>query len=315
MDALSTYVRKFSKLRVDRSKGEPAPHKAILLLSIIDSIQHQEITENKIYISPELVARFKDNWHKLVSNNKFTSNFALPFYHLKSEGFWLLKTVLGREILLTSSHSIKSFAQLKEVVDYAWFSEDLFQFLSNQHTGNILKHALITTYFPSAAYNADSDSNGVINEVVSQILNEAPAVYRLKADSFDEEEVFIRGGVFKRVVPKVYNFTCSISGMRLIANRDIQMIDACHIVPFSQSYDDTISNGISLCPNLHRAFDRGLITIDEGYRVVTSSNFSESGSDYSIRAYHGKKILLPHEHCYYPSLENLEWHRNNIFKN
>lgn len=315
MDALSTYVRKFSKLRVAHVKGDPAPHKAILLLSVIDCIQHQEISENKIYISPELVARFKDNWHKMVNNDKFTPNFSLPFYHLHNDRFWFLRTHLGREIALTSSRSIKSLAHLREVIDYAYFSEDLFQFLSNQHTGNILKHALITTYFTSVSYNEDSDSNGVINEVVSQILNEAPATYRLKADSFDEEEVFIRGGVFKRVVPKVYNFTCSISGMRLIANRDIQMIDACHIVPFSQSHDDTISNGISLCPNLHRAFDRGLITIDEDFRVVTSSDFSESESDYSIRVYHGKNILLPHEHRYYPSTANLEWHRNNIFRN
>jgi putative restriction endonuclease len=315
MDVLTTYIRKFNKLRVDRSKGEPAPHKAILLLSIIDSIQHREITENKIYISPELVARFKGNWHKLVLNNKFTSNFALPYYHLKSEGFWFFRTILGREILLTSSHSIKSFAQLKEVVDYTYFNEELFQLLSNQHTGNILKHVLITTYFPAVTYKTDYDSSGVINEVISQILNEAPSVYKLKAESFDEEEVFIRSGVFKKIVPKVYNFACSISGMRLIANREIQMIDACHIVPFSQSHDDTISNGISLCPNLHRAFDRGLITIDDDYRVVVSSAFSENVSDYSIRSCHGKSILLPNIRNYHPSLNNLQWHRSNIFRN
>ncbi|WP_201288840.1 HNH endonuclease signature motif containing protein [Polaribacter septentrionalilitoris] len=40
------------------------------------------------------------------------------------------------------------------------------------------------------------------------------------------------------------------------------MIDACHIVPFSISNDDTIPIGISLSPNLYRAFDRGLITIN-----------------------------------------------------
>lgn len=216
---------------------------------------------------------------------------------------------------MTKSHSIKSFSQLKEAVDYSYFSADLFMLLANQPSSKILKHALITTYLYSSEYSIDYDSSGMIKEIVNQILNGTPTNYRNQADSFDEEELFIRGGLFKRVVPKVYNFTCSISRMRLIANTDIQMIDACHIVPFSQSHDDTISNGISLCPNLHRAFDRGLITIDEDYHVVTSSNFSESGSDYSIRAYHGKKILLPYEPCYYPSLENLEWHRNNIFKN
>jgi putative restriction endonuclease len=315
MDILSTYVKKFSKLRVDRSKGNPAPHKAILLLSILDSISHGEISENKIYITPELVARFKDNWHKLVKTNNFTANFSLPFYHLKSEGFWFFKTLTGREILLTSSLSIKSFAHLKEVVDYAYFDDELYPLLRNPHTCSILKHTLISTYFPTVGYAEKLDSTGLINEVVNQILHEAPASYKLKVNSTDEEEVFIRGGLFKREIPKVYNFTCAVTGMRLITNREVQMIDACHIIPFSHSHDDTVSNGISLCPNLHRAFDRGLITIDDDYRLVVSNSFSESTSDYSIKSYHGKEILLPQERRYYPALSNIDWHRNNIFKN
>jgi putative restriction endonuclease len=314
MDLLSTYVKKFSKLRVDLSKGSPAPHKPILLLSIIDSISHGEITENKIYITPELVARFKDNWHKLVKTNKFTPNFSLPFFHLETSGFWFFITLTGREIILTSSLSIRSFAHLKEVIDYAYFSDELYQLLTNQHTSTILKHTLISTYFPDVGYADKLDSAGLINEVVNQILHEAPASYKLKVNSTDEEEVFIRGGLFKRVIPKVYNFTCAVTGMRLITNREVQMIDACHIIPFTHSHDDTVSNGISLCPNLHRAFDRGLITIDDDYRLVVSNSFSESATDYSIKAYHGKEILLPQERHYCPSLSNLNWHRNNIYK-
>ena len=56
--------------------------------------------------------------------------------------------------------------------------------------------------------------------------------------------------------------------MRIITDADIQIINACHIIPFSESHDDTITNGISLCPNLHRAFDRGLVALDPEYRVL-----------------------------------------------
>ncbi len=122
----------------------------------------------------------------------------------------------------------------------------------------------------------------------------------------------MRGGVFKKVVPRIYNYTCCISGMRVTAGSAVQMIDACHIVPFSESHDDTIGNGISLCPNLHRAFDRGLISIDENYKVIVSSQFRESDeSDYSIRKYQSKRILLPTEEKYRPSRENLIWHLEN----
>lgn len=60
------------------------------------------------------------------------------------------------------------------------------------------------------------------------------------------------------------------------------MIDACHIVPFSESYNDIVTNGIALCPNLHRAFDSGLISIDENYKVIVSNTFIEERNNYSI---------------------------------
>jgi putative restriction endonuclease len=254
MQALSNYVQKYSKLRVDRSKGMPAPHKPVLLLSIIEGISKKEIEDNRIYITPELVAQFKDYWHQLVTDTRFTSNFSLPFYHLKSDGFWHLKMLAGKELILTSSYSIKSLMQLKQTIDYAYLDEVLFSLLLNEHTRQVLRQTLLTTYFSKA--NPSSENN-LIGEIIHQILHDPSEVYKTKAADFDEEEVFVRSGVFKKQIPKVYNYTCSISGMRIITDAEVQMIDACHIIPFSESHDDTISNGISLCPNLHRAFDRG----------------------------------------------------------
>jgi putative restriction endonuclease len=121
MSNLSSYLLKLSKLKVDRSKGAPAPHKAILLISVIQLIDNGFIIDNNIGITPELVARFKDNWRLLVIDDRFNSNFSLPFYHLKSDKFWKLKTILGKEILLTSSFSIRSFTTLKDAVDFAYF--------------------------------------------------------------------------------------------------------------------------------------------------------------------------------------------------
>jgi len=88
-------------------------------------------------------------------------------------------------------------------------------------------------------------------------------------------------------LPKIYNIKCCIFGLRVDATINVTMVDACHIVPFSISYDDTITNGLALCPNLHRAFDRGLIAISDDYRVVVSDAFVEDESSYSIRQFAG----------------------------
>jgi putative restriction endonuclease len=305
MNALQHYIHKFSRLKVDRSKGAPAPHKPILLLAVMQCIEVGEITKDWICITPELVSRFKDLFRLL--GGSFTPNFSLPFYHLGSSGFWHLQTMTGKEILLTKSLSIRSFAHLKEVVAYAYVDEALFQLLLQKESREVLKRCLLQTYFNEKQL-PEGKHYSLFDTVKEEILQEVPVVYKTKVEMADEEEIFVRCGVFKKVVPQIYNYTCCISGMRIIVNREVQMVDACHIVPFSESHDDTISNGISLCPNLHRAFDRFLIAINEYYRVEVSNTFIEQGDNYSIKAYEGKELILPKDKEYKPSLENLKWH-------
>ncbi len=305
--SLHHFTRKFAKLHTASKNGEKAPHKSILLLSIIQSIEYGEVYENKIYITPKLAARFKDNWHTYVSSQLFHPKFYLPFYHLVTEGFWFLKMLPGRELALTSSYSPKSFTALAQVIDYAYLDEELFMLLMNEASRISLQQTLINTYFHGLQIAPQYDLFGKIE---AQILNESPAPYLREITEIDEEEKFIRDGVFKTTIPRIYNYTCCISGLRIISTRNVQMVDACHIIPFSETRDqdaDNIKNGLSLSPNLHRAFDRFLITIDQDFRVVVSDQFTESG-DHVIKQFHGKRIHLPTEMKYIPSLENLNWH-------
>jgi putative restriction endonuclease len=178
----------------------------------------------------------------------------------------------------------------------------------------------LSTYF--------SNSSNVIleyrelHEIERQILHDDQYTYKARIEEIEnsqnseqgEEELFIRSGIFKREIPKIYNYTCAISKMRIATNSNAQLVDACHIVPFSISKNDTITNGISLCPNLHRAFDRGLIAIDSNYKVKVSPNIFESESPYSLRQFHGHQIVLPNSTYHYPLLENLDWHCKERWK-
>lgn len=310
--SINTFIKAFSKLNRATKNGIKAPHKPILLISVIQSIACGEIKENKIEITPQLVARFKDNWNWLVKESYFKPNFALPFYHLTSDKFWFLQTYTGKEILLTSSLSIRSFLQLKEAVAYAFLDDSLYILLMQPESRDILYQFLLKSYFNTS--RPFTMQEGIFEEVANQILHDSPGKYQNIVEKADEEEIFIRSGVFKRVVPQVYNYTCCISGMRIISGYDIQMVDACHIVPFAVSHNDTIANGIALSPNLHRAFDRGLVSISKEYRVVVSKAFTERSTDGSIKTFEGKLIILPEGNRYYPSMENLEWHIKNVFK-
>jgi putative restriction endonuclease len=177
MDLVSAYVKKLSKLKRGSVKGMKAPHKPILLLAVIEGIEKREICSNKIKISAELVASFKDYWSQLVKDSRFSENFSLPFFHLHNEDFWHLQTLPGREIALTSSHSIKSFAHLKEVIEFAYFDQELYHLLANEHTRRILQQTLLENYFP----NTQLKPNKLIGEIINQILHEPAAIYKTKA--------------------------------------------------------------------------------------------------------------------------------------
>lgn len=102
--------------------------------------------------------------------------------------------------------------------------------------------------------------------------------------------------------------------MKLVSTFGYSLIDACHIRPFSDNQDDKVTNGIALCPNLHRAFDRGLIGIDSDYKVLVSDQiFEDKAHPYGLEKLRGSKILLPNEKHLRPNMENLEWHRKEIF--
>jgi putative restriction endonuclease len=90
------------------------------------------------------------------------------------------------------------------------------------------------------------------------------------------------------------------------------MVDACHIVPFSQSYDDTITNGIALSPTLHRAFDRGLVSVSDDYRVLVHPRLTDHYPQVGIRQFNHQELKLPADSRFYPSPEKLQQHRSRF---
>jgi putative restriction endonuclease len=237
---------------------------------------------------------------------------------MKSEGFWTLKAKSGFSSLDKMGSLVKSFSNLNAAVEYAELAPDLFYLLNEEDSNQALLQFLLKEYFPETnSYFQENDSTSLLGDLESDFFNEPPSDYKSKAKAFflqkEDEELFLRGSIFKREIPRIYKNSCCITGLRIESVFNISMIDACHIVPFSLGYDDTVTNGIALCPNLHRAFDRGLITISPDYKVRLSDSFIEEGK-HSLKQFADKKISLPKNQNHWPNQENLEWHMKETFK-
>lgn len=146
LELLDFYSKKFQKIRVDRAHGV-APHKPILLLSVIEHIQKKQIQENKIFLQPQLIQTFLKYWVYLGSNTH-NPDISKPFFFMKSGKFWHLWPNPKFESVLSSKVKLKTFAEVKRVIKYAYLDEDLFELLQQPVARGNLLRVLVSKWFP-----------------------------------------------------------------------------------------------------------------------------------------------------------------------
>jgi putative restriction endonuclease len=321
---LDYFIFAFSNLNMGGGKiQEKAPHKPILLLTVIQAYENRLLTTNQIPISPELTGLFKSNWNLLVKTNH-TLGFALPFFHLKNEkgSWWNLIANPGCETWVEYG-KLTSFGNLSAAVAFAQIDPNLAELLRDETSRTILRRTLLDSYFPNQISIAFPNVDNELDDLKREMLEESPAEYRTKLKSLrtrlDPEtyqiEVYARDTLFRREIVRLYDDTCCITGVRVSAPYSFSMVDACHIVPLYKTFNNHPTNGIALCPNLHRAFDKGAISIDDNYQIIVSPTFVENeNSTYRLNVLAGKQIGLPKDEQFWPSPEAFAWHRENTLK-
>ena len=76
---------------VNKNKSKTAPHKAVLLLTIMDMIETGEICSPFVQITDSLIENFSRVWITYVpSHSCYEKRIAYPFFHLASSPFWEL---------------------------------------------------------------------------------------------------------------------------------------------------------------------------------------------------------------------------------
>ena len=308
---LSFYIKKFSKLRVDRAHGSVAPHKPILLLSVIELLQQGKIQRNQIFLSPELISTFLKYWTHLGSDIH-RSDIALPFYHLTGDGFWHLSPNPGFESTISAKVKLKSLTALRNAVNYAYVDDDLFNFLRDSESRNYLITAIVQEWFPErerefqSLYQVDA-----FQEFQLRLFEKGGETYSVE-DLEDEAKTVVRDAAFRKIVVSLYGQRCAFCGLRIISLDSQNIVDGAHIKPFSEFRDDRFDNGLALCKNHHWAFDRGWFGINEDYRIIIPHDrFTEEPPQDTrpMKDFDGEPINLPTQVTHYPRLESLDWHR------
>ncbi|XAL98686.1 HNH endonuclease [Phycisphaeraceae bacterium D3-23] len=118
---------------------------------------------------------------------------------------------------------------------------------------------------------------------------------------------------FRIAVLVGYDGRCALTGLSIPA-----LLNASHIIPWSKSEGKRADPRNGLCLNaLHdRAFDRGLLSFDEDFRVMIAPGLNDDEClgklAKHLKGIEGKPLAMPER--FGPLPEAMAYHRENIFQ-
>jgi putative restriction endonuclease len=137
--------------------------------------------------------------------------------------------------------------------------------------------------------------------LLNQAVHEPPSPQEVEPLSAARQRVVTevsrlsRAADFRQRVLFAYGNRCAVTRVQL------RLVDAAHILPVgAPGSSDDVRNGIALSPTYHRAFDAGLIYLNEQLRMLLNSaqlhaleRLNLAGGIGTFRARLGEQIFLP----------------------
>jgi putative restriction endonuclease len=289
------WLSKLGRLRIDR-KDNPAPHKPLLLLTVIEMVEKGFLKEPVLPFSGELTFRFMTLWPVVAGRRSQRPEVWLPFYHLRTSGVWVPLDASG------------SPTEERRRVASARIALEFFDCLLEPEFREKLRVLLIDRYFTDSAEGAAlAEFAGVTLEQSSE-LND-------RVDRYEVGLRIVREVRFRLGVVPAFDYTCALTGYRLVTAAAGSIVDAAHIHQFAASQNNDLRNGIALSKNAHWTFDQGLWSLTDDYRVILAKDrFNESGpQSLLLSSFEGRRIHLPKRKDQWPDVRHLEWHRRNKF--
>jgi putative restriction endonuclease len=287
------WLDKLTRLRPDKAGGDPAPHKPLLLLVLLDMAERGELRHRELPLTPELAFRFCTLWKIVAHRRKQRPDIRYPFHHLKTNGFWSALDAEGRP----SPH--------RNLTRLAIVPPELLACMMDPAWRERAYRRLIKQYFEPGERVALCELAGI------QVPPEEPGQEDAEQRTPEQAQKQGRAIRFRLRVVAAYDYTCALTGYRLTTVSGTSIVDAAHIHQFSDSRNNDLCNGIALCKNAHWLFDNGLWTINKKYKVVVATDrFVEDSPDKrGLRQYHRQDIRRPNDPELLPSQIHLAWHR------
>lgn len=240
------YIEAFKNLNTNNKYSRKSPHKAILLLTVIEMYETNVWSENIIYYDDNLKNAFQRVWDRVLKEEDlFHPEMYLPFWFMQSEDFWHIVPKRGKEEIITilrDEHIKPSESKLIDCVKYAELDEDLFFMMTLPSGRSSLKRVLLETYFDLSEEQIDimskSDYN-VIDHSVSALS--------------DFEEMLKKGSNVETVEQAFPNSDLIRQFQKL--NEDLQIVLNIEYYSFLKKHRIERDMFKEICPTVYDLYD------------------------------------------------------------
>lgn len=150
IEVADTWLEKiFSMRRSGLPGGGKADAKPVYMCTLLYSIYHGIIRDNKFYFNVDLRDLYNSLFRKL--SKRRAQEFNLPYYHLSSEDYYSLEwvNVYGK---IDNKSCTPSSSFLTKNLKYAHFSEELWNLLKQREYCCYFLQSIIEHYFPSKSF-------------------------------------------------------------------------------------------------------------------------------------------------------------------
>ena len=196
------YIEAVKNLKTNNKWGRKSPHKAVLMLTVIELYEKNILMDNEIRYDETLKSTFLKIWNLVLPNEPlFHPEAYLPFWYLQGDNFWHIVPIRGKEDILSLMRdtNIKpSEAKLIDSVKYAELDEDLYFLMTLPSGRSSLKRALLETYTTLTNKQidrlAESKDNAIDYSVTAlseyeKILSKNTVEKRMESTRVDDELV------------------------------------------------------------------------------------------------------------------------------
>ncbi|MBF6046338.1 restriction endonuclease [Streptomyces sp. NRRL B-1677] len=286
------WVERTSNLRQWRQGGVRAPHKPLLFLYALGRYQQDAGSVLK-YSAVE--GDLKRLLAEYGPANKTTP--AYPFHHLVSDGVWEVRTDRGPGSPGSGVQVLRAAGAAGRLVP------ELRAALGREPSllGRMAR-VLLDQNFPPSLHDELCEAVGLEPEPV---VEAGPlAAGRRQRDRRMREAVLT-----------AYEYRCAFCGYDGRIGAVPVGLEAAHVRWWAFGGPDDVDNGLCLCSLHHKLFDKGVLGIGDGHRVLVSQSFighSPAAREHVI-ALSGRPLIGPQQGARPVAAAHRSWHASQVF--